>query len=509
MQLNLNTKIRLGFGIALVVLLLTSLLAYVSIQQLAYYTNRVEHTYRVLQHTTEVRTQLRDAQGAIQGYLLLGDQTYLRNYDALLSGVRRDYEALRHLTLDNPDHQHRLDTLGGLMAQELLLLDAWRKRPASPYAARDLVRSDRRLLNHIRDVLARIKNSEDRLLRERTRYRDIWERTTPLAIIGSAVLAILIVLWLFSRIVRELREKERLQAELATFNHDTAQRIQLIENLAEQVVLGDYKVKIRDREQDSLGNLATSLNRMTKTLDQTFAALQKRNQELDQFAYVASHDLKAPLRGIGALVKWMEEELDHELSAQMRQYLAMLKGRLSRLDDLINGLLAYARVGRTQPEPETVDVRELVAEVAEMVVPRDFTVDLPPSLPFVTDRLSLQQVFTNLLSNAVKHHHRGQGHLSITVAPQGRNYEFSVQDDGPGIAPEYHEKIFSLFQTLRDRNTAESTGIGLSIVRKIIEEHKGSIHVQSVSGQGTTFVFTWPQTLAPQPVAAVAGGISS
>ncbi|MBC6607074.1 CHASE3 domain-containing protein [Hymenobacter sp. BT188] len=498
MRLNLNTKIRLGFGIALIVLLLTSLLAYISIQQVAYYTNRVEHTYKVLQHATELRTQIRDAQAAIRGYLLLTDKSYLNNYDGLTTSVHASYQSLRHLTFDNPSHQRRLDTLGTLLTQEILLLDSWRQRPPTIYAARDLVRSDRRQLEEIRAIIARIKNSEDLLLRERTRDRDIWERMAPMAIIGSAVLAILIVLWLFSRIVQELKEKESLQAELADVNRTTTQRIQLIENLAEQVVLGDYKVKIRDKEQDSLGKLAGSLNRMTQTLDNTFEALNKRNLELDQFAYVASHDLKAPLRGIGALVKWMEEELSHELSAQMHEYLNMLKGRLTRLDDLINGLLAYARAGRTQPLPEEVDVRELVAEVAEMVVPHGFTVDLPPSLPpFLTDRLSLQQVFTNLLSNAVKHHHSGQGHLSIGVQELKKEYEVSVTDDGPGIAPEYHEKIFQIFQTLRDRNTAESTGIGLSIVRKIIEEHKGSIRVQSVPGQGATFVFTWPKALAP------------
>ncbi|QNP52715.1 CHASE3 domain-containing protein [Hymenobacter qilianensis] len=382
MRLNLNTKIRLGFGIALVVLLLTSLFAYMSIQQVAYYTNRVEHTYKVLQHTTDLRTQVRDAQGAIRSYLLMGDKAYLGNYDNLVSDIHRNYESLRHLTFDNPDHQRRLDTLGTLMAQEVLLLDAWRQRPPTLYAARDLVRGDRRQLEQIRAVIAQIKNSEDLLLRERTRNRDIWERTAPLAIIGSAVLTILLVLWLFSRIVQELKEKESLQTELAAVNFNTTQRIRLIENLAEQVVLGDYKVKIRDKEQDSLGKLAGSLNRMTQTLDYTFEALNKRNLELDQFAYVASHDLKAPLRGIGALVKWMEEELSHELSVQMREYLAMLKGRLTRLDDLINGLLAYARAGRTQPLPEEVDVRGLVAEVAEMVVPHGFTVDLPPaSLP--------------------------------------------------------------------------------------------------------------------------------
>ena len=193
-------------------------------------------------------------------------------------------------------------------------------------------------------------------------------------------------------------------------------------------------------------------------------------------------------------MKWIEDELAAELSPQLRTYLNQMKGRLSRLEDLINGLLAYARVGRTAQSHETVDVHQLLAEVGELVVPPDFSLRIGPDMPaFATDRLGLQQVFTNLLSNAVKYHQRGAGQLEVTCRKAGRYYEFRVQDDGPGIAPEYHQKIFLLFQTLRDRHTAESTGIGLSIVQKIIDEHQGSIRVESAVGQGAGFIFTWPK----------------
>jgi len=120
---------------------------------------------------------------------------------------------------------------------------------------------------------------------------------------------------------------------------------------------------------------------MTQTLDASFSALEKRNRELDQFAYVASHDLKAPLRGVTTIVKWIEDELAAELSPQLRTYLDQMKGRLSRLEDLINGLLAYARVGRTTQTREAVAVRQLLTEVAELVVPPDFNLTLAPDLP--------------------------------------------------------------------------------------------------------------------------------
>ena len=172
----------------------------------------------------------------------------------------------------------------------------------------------------------------------------------------------------------------------------------------------------------------------------------------------------------------------------------MMKGRLIRLDDRINGLLAYARAGRANQAEVLVNVDELVSEVTEMVVPAGFQVLRPDQLPsFLTDRLSLEQVFTNLIGNAVKYHHKATGTITIGCRDVGRCYEFRVQDDGPGIAREYHDKIFLIFQTLRDRYTAESTGIGLSIVKKIIDEQKGSIHVESIVGQGAAFVFTWPK----------------
>ncbi|SHL71288.1 sensor histidine kinase [Hymenobacter psychrotolerans] len=505
MRLRLNTKILLGFIIALAVLTLTSLLAYRSIQQLAFYTRQVEHTYQVLQYSSQIRTKVRDVQTAVRDYLLLADSSRLAGYSSSLEGIHQDFDSLQLLTRDNPLQQERLDTLRRLVADERLFLDTWRQVAPTPYAARDLVKDDQARLEQLRKTVANLTATESALLKERNRNQDFYENTTPLAIIGSAVLAVLIVLWLFSKITQELQANERLQQQLAQINEDTAQRIASIEQLAERVVQGDYSVKISSgRQQDSLGNLATSLNLMTQALEDSFTALQNRNKELDQFAYVASHDLKAPVRGVLTVLKWIEDELHSELSTKMQQYLGMMKGRLLRLEDLINGLLAYARVGRTEQKLEEVPVAQLVREVADLVVPAGFQVEIPGDMPtFLTDRLSLQQVFTNLMGNAAKYHDKPTGTIRVSCRDIGRCYEFRVQDDGPGIAPEYHEKIFLMFQTLRDRHTAESTGIGLSIVRKIIDEQKGTIHVESAVGQGAAFVFTWPKAAAPELAAAL------
>ncbi|GAB3580690.1 sensor histidine kinase [Hymenobacter daeguensis] len=496
MKSKIDPKIIIGFALAIGVLLLTAAASFWSIKGLSVQTKNVEHTYQVLQEVEAVTSVLKDAQAGTRGYLLTGDTLYLRPYSMATGQLPASLARLETLTVDNPDQRARLDSLQGLVEQEFRILRPLTeiKKSMSQSAMQTLLDTDRQTLRQVRILYARIKQSELALLAQRSALQDVFAKATPIVVLISAVLAVLIVVWLVVKIVQELADNRRLQAELAEINAEVGRRIAQIRALAEQVVQGDYTVKITDTATDNLGGLAATLNRMTQTLDASFSALEKRNQELDQFAYVASHDLKAPLRGVTTIVKWIEDELAAELSPQLRTYLDQMKGRLSRLEDLINGLLAYARVGRTTQTRETVDVQRLLHEVADLVVPPDFQLEIGPGMPtFETERLGLQQVFTNLLSNAVKYHQRGAGHLAVTCRDAGSYYEFRVQDDGPGIAPEYHQKIFLLFQTLRDRHTAESTGIGLSIVQKIINEQHGSIRVESAVGQGAGFIFTWPK----------------
>ena len=496
MKMKLNTKILVGFGVALLVLLLTSAASLFSIYGLRDQTDQVQHTYRVMQQADSLNALLRDAQSGVRGYRLTYDTAFLRTYVNAKDHFIASQERMRHLVSDNSDQTQRLDSLRTMVEREFGVL-----RPLADarmtYSTSDLrtaLTTDRLTMKAARLLFRRVKEEELRLLDLRMSRQDGLERLTPVFVMVSSLLAIITVLWLFSRIVRELAGNQRLQAELLTVNADTARRIGLIRELAEQVVRGDFSVKVDSAEADDLGDLGSLLNQMTQSLDQSFNALSQRNQELDQFAYVASHDLKAPLRGVMTIVKWIEEEHGSELSEQLRTYIVQMRGRLSRLEDLINGLLQYARIGRTAQSRTAVDVASLVQEVRELVVPPTFALALEGAFPtFVTDRLGLQQVFTNLLSNAVKYHGSGQGHLVVGCRDLGPTYEFRVQDDGPGIAPEYHQKIFQLFQTLRDRHTAESTGIGLSIVKKIVDEQKGSIRVDSAVGKGAAFIFTWPK----------------
>jgi signal transduction histidine kinase len=162
---------------------------------------------------------------------------------------------------------------------------------------------------------------------------------------------------------------------------------------------------------------------------------------------------------------------------------------------MIDGLLEYSRAGRVKVAIETVAVLDLLTEVIDSLDPLPpFTVQIEPPMPVLkTKPLLLGQVFANLISNAIKHHHRPDGCVRVSAREQPEYYEFAVSDDGPGIAPEYHDKIFTIFQTIKTCDPQESTGIGLSIVKKIIEAEGGVIHLESQLGKGSTFRFTWPK----------------
>lgn len=230
--------------------------------------------------------------------------------------------------------------------------------------------------------------------------------------------------------------------------------------------------------------------------EQLVEALSRSNQELDQFAYITSHDLKAPLRGIANLAQWIEEDLGPEQSARIAHHSQMLQGRVHRMEALIDGILLYSRAGRQGVAPLMVDVSELLAEVIEMLAPPSTsTVILRGGMPcLVTDRVGLQQCFMNLVGNALKHAARnGAGRVEVEVTDAGDWHRFSVKDDGPGIDPQYHERIWGIFQTLEARDKVEGTGIGLSIVRKIVQTQGGRAWVESAAGHGATFFFTWPK----------------
>ncbi len=227
----------------------------------------------------------------------------------------------------------------------------------------------------------------------------------------------------------------------------------------------------------------------------TMEALQQRNAELEEFAYVASHDLKGPLRTAHALSSWIEEEVGEKLSEEGRHRMQLMRARLARMDELINATLEFSNAGHAAGGNDEVSSADLAEEIAkEHGLPDEFNVSISPAMPRIrTNRTLFAQVLTHLIGNAIEHHDRADGRVWMTCRDLYDAYEFSVVDDGPGIAPEYHQRIFHMFQRGPVPKLHNGYGVGLAIVKKVVERVGGQIRVDSAPGWGTTFRFTWPK----------------
>lgn len=323
----------------------------------------------------------------------------------------------------------------------------------------------------------------------------------------------------FAKVTRDLtarREAERQARRLAAEEAAHAEALRRSEELAH----------LNEQLQDQAAELETQAEAMQELMheqEKTNAKLQEAlriadteresaeraalaateaNRELDQFAYVASHDLKAPLRGIANLAQWIQDDAGDRLDAASAEHLQLLLGRVHRMEALIDGILAYSRAGRMRGNPARVETGALVHDVIELVAPpSDVTIHVPRDMPVIAaEQVPLQQVFLNLIGNAVKHGRGSHPVVEVRIGWRdvGKAIEFTVTDNGPGIAPEFQDRIWEIFQTLEARDTMEGTGIGLSVVRKIVESRGGRTWVKSTPPNGATFGFVWPKTPPPE-----------
>ncbi len=254
-----------------------------------------------------------------------------------------------------------------------------------------------------------------------------------------------------------------------------------------------------------------ALEKLNKDLELAVLNLGRSNKELQDFAYVVSHDLKAPLRGIKTLAQWISTDYAGSLDENGRDQLNLLLSRANRMHNLIDGVLQYSRVGRVKEEKVQVNLNELLAEVVDSIAPPEsISITVENELPAIEcERTRITQVFQNLLSNAVKFMDKQEGQVRIGCVEEDSFWKFSVADNGPGIEEKYFEKIFQMFQTLAPRDDVESTGVGLTVAKKIVELYGGKIWVESKVGQGSTFLFTLPKQQVRIENAELQAGIIS
>ena len=225
-----------------------------------------------------------------------------------------------------------------------------------------------------------------------------------------------------------------------------------------------------------------------------FKEIEHVNAELKEFAYVVSHDLKAPLRGIHTLASWIIMDYADAFDEDGKEQMNLLMNRVNRMHDLIEGILQYSRVGRIREEKISIDLQNLVPEIIDFLSPpENISIKIDTELPIVVfEKTRIKQVFQNLLSNAIKYNDKEKGLINVGCTKKENLYEFYVKDNGPGIDEKHFETIFKIFQTLHSKDEFESTGVGLTLIKRIIEMYGGSIWLKSEVGISTSFYFTIP-----------------
>lgn len=417
----------------------------------------VNHTQEVIRESNILSRKLSD--GEVQARATISGSSQLaKPYEPIAKEISISLENLKNLTQDNALQQESLVTIEKQIAQRIELLTA----------ATDSIESASGEGSPNTTLLAGSQEQVEQL----------------------------------RKLIEEFKQQEW---KLLSIRQERLDRIRTVTNILQGtsicLVLLSYgiAIKLYQSSEHQLERRAKELKALNDNLETTNKLVISRNQELDKFAYIVSHDLKAPLRAISNIASWIEEDLDENLEPETKENLALLRSRVARMNNFIDSLLEYSRAGRIQGEKTTVDVKQLLHEIVDSVSPPpEFKIQIQEPMPVLeTEALLLQQIFSNLISNAVKHHHRQDGTVAILATKQPSSYLFQVKDDGRGIAKEHQERIFEVFQTLDSRDNKENTGIGLSIVRKIVKNQGEEIWLESVPGEGTSFFFTWDSLGSP------------
>lgn len=278
------------------------------------------------------------------------------------------------------------------------------------------------------------------------------------------------------------------------------------EQVANAIGKGDYDIKVpllsnRDRLGKALSEMRDNLKlskekeaENIKSLEAYNISLMKKNKQLEEFAYITSHDLKSPLRGINNLTEWIQEDMGETLSYESSKYFNMLRGRAHRMEALINSILQYSRAEKTKENQEKISSKNVIHEVLESLdLPENISILIDDALPNITaNKKDIFEVFKVFISNAIHHNKSDEPVLNISFQQLGNTVTFCIADNGPGIAEEFHEKIFTIFQTLERRDEVENIGAGLAIGKKIIEGYGGKVWLKSELGKGANFYFEWP-----------------
>jgi signal transduction histidine kinase len=467
--MNFKNKVTAGFGTALSILILVGVLSYRSMVQSDVDRQWVTHTHQVLEKLDAVITDLLDIETGARGYVLTGEDSFLQPFNDALDHVREHVKDVRQLTADNMAQQRALDRLEPLISERLSVvgdpIEARRRQGLA--AAVESVRSGpgKEFMEQARSQLAAMKQEENFLLKQRTDEAAKSTLNTRIVIVAGEGLAIVFLCFAGIAVGLEMAQRKHAEEEVRLLNEDLERRV-------------------ADR---------------TAELDARAKDLARSNSELQQFAYVASHDLQEPLRMVASFTQLLAKRYGEKLDDDAREFINYAVDGATRMQTLISDLLNYSRVG-TQGKPlvptDSEALFKRVLESLQMNIEESGATIVSDPLPMVmADPQQLGQLFQNLLSNAIKFHGVEPPRIRISTERNGNEWKISVRDNGIGISQEHFDRIFVIFQRLHTRTEYPGTGIGLAICKKIVERHGGRIWIESSPAGGSTFYFTIPTAI--------------
>jgi len=465
---SVEKKTIVMLGLASVILVTLNALFYRSFIKQKETSERVNQSQKVLQKLESVLSSVKDAETGQRGYLLTGRESYLEPYHLAVKTIELQIAALRQLTVADPDQQQQLSIVEPLVGKKLAELketiDLRRNKGFEAATQVVLTNQGKELMDQIRMVIQQMQGKKYQQLQTWLKEKEEEAQRVQLTFLVGIVLNLIAFYLVYHAIQQETTERRQAEASLKQLNEELEARVQ----------------------------------ERTAALNEANASLVHSNRELEQFAYVASHDLQEPLRAVNSYTQLLARKYEGNLDAKADKYIGYIIEGATRMQQLINDLLSFSRVGTRAKELKPTACEAVLSQVRDnlmVAIAESNAVVTHEPLPTVMgDETQLIQLLQNLISNAIKFRREEPPRVHVSAVQREKEWAFEVRDNGIGMESEYFERIFMIFQRLHSRSEYPGNGIGLANCKKIVDRHGGCIWVESTPGVGTTFHFTIPQT---------------